>query len=77
MLPLSRRALGPRFFDSRAQLGLWFWEVSDFPERWLPSFDHVDEVWVASEHVADALATALPDDGADDPVPVCRRRRPS
>jgi glycosyltransferase involved in cell wall biosynthesis/SAM-dependent methyltransferase len=55
MLPLVAKGLGPRFFEGRHSAGLWFWEVSHFPEEQRHAFDNVDEVWVASEHVADAL----------------------
>jgi glycosyltransferase involved in cell wall biosynthesis/SAM-dependent methyltransferase len=55
MLPAVAAGLGPRFFEGRRTAGLWFWEVSKFPEMWLRSFDDVDEVWVASEFVAEAL----------------------
>jgi glycosyltransferase involved in cell wall biosynthesis len=55
MLPAVAAGLGPRFFDGRRTAGLWFWEVSKFPEMWLRSFDDLDEVWVASEHIAIAL----------------------
>jgi SAM-dependent methyltransferase/glycosyltransferase involved in cell wall biosynthesis len=55
MLPVVAQALGNRFFDGRHSIGLWFWEVSHFPEMWRGAFDHVDEVWVATEHVAAAL----------------------
>lgn len=55
MLPYVARALGPRFFERRRSAGLWFWEVSHFPEDWRPAFDHVNEVWVATEHVAETL----------------------
>ncbi len=55
MLPLIAMGLGPRFFERRHSAGLWFWEVSHFPEQWLRAFNNVDEVWVASEHVAEAL----------------------
>jgi glycosyltransferase involved in cell wall biosynthesis len=55
MLPAVAAGLGSRFFDFRHSIGLWFWEVTSFPEQWQPSFDHLDEVWVASEHIAAAL----------------------
>jgi glycosyltransferase involved in cell wall biosynthesis/SAM-dependent methyltransferase len=55
MLPVVATALGRRFFERRHSTGLWFWEVSHFPEQWRRAFDYVDEVWVASEHVAEAL----------------------
>jgi glycosyltransferase involved in cell wall biosynthesis/SAM-dependent methyltransferase len=55
MLPAVAAGIGPRFFDGRRTAGLWFWEVSKFPEMWLRSFDDLDEVWVASEYIAEAL----------------------
>jgi glycosyltransferase involved in cell wall biosynthesis/SAM-dependent methyltransferase len=55
MLPVVAMALGRRFFEARHSTGVWFWEVSHFPEQWRPSFDYLDEVWVASEHIAEAL----------------------
>lgn len=55
MLPVVATALGSRFFEERHTIGLWFWEVSHFREQWQRSFDYVDEVWVASEHIAEAL----------------------
>lgn len=55
MLPLIARGLGSRFFEGRHSAGLWFWEVSHFPEEQRPAFDNVDEIWVATKHVAEAL----------------------
>ena len=60
MLPYVARALGPRFFERRLSAGLWFWEVSHFPEEWHPAFDHLNEVWVASEHIAETLRPLTP-----------------
>src|SRR5919201_5332880 len=57
--------LGPGFFEGRYTIGLWWWEVDAFPERFMRAFDLVDEVWVGSHHVADALS-------AVSPVPVVR-----
>jgi len=57
--------LGDAFFEGRYTIGLWWWEVDAFPERWRRAFDLVDEVWVGSHHVADALS-------AVSPVPVVR-----
>jgi SAM-dependent methyltransferase len=61
--------VGPDFFADRYSIGLWWWEVSTFPERWASAFEHVDEVWVGSQHVADALTPLSP-------VPVVRIRQP-
>jgi len=59
-LPAFCDDAGPSFFAHRYSIGLWWWEVSAFPERWLGSFNHVDEVWAGSRHVADALARVSP-----------------
>jgi glycosyltransferase involved in cell wall biosynthesis len=60
MLPALAAAAGARFFGRRHSTGLWFWEVSAFPERLRPAFDSVDEVWVATEHVAEAVRPVAP-----------------
>ncbi|MDQ3880665.1 MAG: glycosyltransferase, partial [Chloroflexota bacterium] len=69
MLPGFAEAAGPGFFEGRYTIGMWFWEIGDFPERWHGSFAHLDELWVASEHIADTLTRVSP-------VPVFRTRLP-
>ncbi|MCC2320204.1 glycosyltransferase [Cellulomonas xiejunii] len=49
--------------DGTYRIGMWYWEVEDFPESLHPSFAAVDEVWVASQFVREAIA-------AHSPVPV-------
>lgn len=60
MLPAVAGAMPSGFFHRRHTAGLWFWEVERFPERWLDSFKYLDEVWVASEFVAEALRPVAP-----------------
>jgi len=48
--------LGPDFFRGRYTIGFWAWEVSAFPERFIGAFGHLEEVWVGSRHVRDAIA---------------------
>ena len=48
----------PTAVAGKTVVGLWFWEVEEFPKRFWPAFDLVDEVWVASEHVRLALSKA-------------------
>jgi glycosyltransferase involved in cell wall biosynthesis len=48
----------PSFWKSRATnrtVGYWYWELSELPEEFLPSFDLVDEVWVPTRFVYEAL----------------------
>ena len=70
MLPQFAGSVGTDFFNRRYSIGWWWWEVADFPERWLGSFRYVDEVWAGSAYVAEALA-------AVSPVPVSMSRRRS
>ena len=40
------------------RIGLWFWELSEFPDTWRASFDSVDEVWTASEFARASIQAA-------------------
>ena len=56
---------GAAYFQDRYTIGFWFWELEAFRPDWLPAFDRVDEVWVASDHVRRSV-------GEDASVPVVR-----
>lgn len=52
-----RNATGDARFQSlfvkrRYNIGYWFWEMEQFPASWNGSFGSVDEVWAASDFVA-------------------------
>jgi len=68
-LPIFLQDAGPGFTAGRYTIGFWWWEVAAFPERWIPTFDLVDEVWVGTEHVARNLQPVSP-------VPVTKMRIP-
>jgi glycosyltransferase involved in cell wall biosynthesis/SAM-dependent methyltransferase len=55
MVPEFAAAAGPSLLADRYSVGMWFWEVGRLPERSRGSFGHLDEVWVASRYVADAI----------------------
>ncbi len=54
------REVGRTFFEGRHTIALWWWEVGEFPAGWETAFEHIDEVWVASQHIYDAIAPASP-----------------
>jgi hypothetical protein len=56
VLPEFAKQADEDFFAGRYSIGLWFWEVSRFPEYWQDSFSLVEEVWAPTAHVAEALA---------------------
>src|ERR1700736_683794 len=55
----------PSDLRSTVLIGCWNWETSEFPEEWCDRFELVDEVWVASNFVAEAVRAK-----ATVPVPV-------
>ena len=46
--------------QSRYRIGYWHWEQPVLPDSALRAFDHVDEVWVPSTFVHDAVAAVSP-----------------
>jgi glycosyltransferase involved in cell wall biosynthesis len=65
-LPVFAADAGRDFFANRTTVGVWFWEVSEFPAQFRSAFAFVDEIWVASEFVANAVR------GASQSKPVLR-----
>lgn len=49
-LPFFNHRLGGRY-----NIAMWFWEGAQLPHPWLPAFDRLDELWVASEYLADVF----------------------
>ena len=52
------RDMGREFSEGRYTVGYWFWEVDRFPPKLHAAFDAVDEVWTATDFVADAVRQA-------------------
>ena len=55
-VPNFAKRVGRRFFDRHYTIGLWAWELEEFPDRFAPAFDYVDEVWCISEFARQAVA---------------------
>lgn len=55
-LPAFAQEVGPAFFDDSYTVGLWAWEIEDFPASMHGAFDHVDEVWAISDFTREAIA---------------------
>lgn len=47
--------VGTDLIEKTTVVGVWAWETEDFPSVFLPSFDLVDEIWVVSEYVKQAI----------------------
>jgi glycosyltransferase involved in cell wall biosynthesis len=70
------RADAPNLFHQRYTIGLWFWEVSRFPRALQHAFEHVDEIWVASDYVRNAISPATTKPVLVAPLPVETPPRP-
>lgn len=57
-IQIARDALGREAFAGRHNIGFWMWELERFPDEWRGSFDLVDEVWVLTGFVREAIAAA-------------------
>lgn len=51
----ARRHLGAEFFGGRYNIACWHWELSRFPDAWLPALEGVDELWASSRFIQQAL----------------------
>ena len=54
----ARAGLQPR--DPRTyRIGYWYWEFEDLPQSWAAQAAQLDEIWVASDFVANAMRQRL------------------
>lgn len=54
-LPVGFMSLGKEMWDRHYNIGHWVWELEEFPEEWLPSFNLVDEIWTPTDFVRRTL----------------------
>lgn len=60
----------PQVGHHRYRIGLWAWELEDFPTQMHTAFAEVDEVWTVSDFCRDAIARHSPVPVKTIPVPV-------
>jgi glycosyltransferase involved in cell wall biosynthesis len=51
---------GHGFRAGKYNIAYFAWELPEFPDAWVPSFDYFDEVWCPSEFTAAAIALKSP-----------------
>jgi glycosyltransferase involved in cell wall biosynthesis len=54
------RERGTAWLDGRYNIGVWLWELEQFPEKWRDRFAYYDEIWAPSSFIANALAPISP-----------------
>lgn len=55
-----RNDLGNKAMDNRYVIGQWFWELEELPEKYVRSFEFVDELWAPTKFIADCLRAKAP-----------------
>lgn len=74
-IPVFAREADDRFFKDRHTIALWWWEIVDaFPPDWHEAFEYIDEVWVATDHIFQAVAPHSPVPVNKVPMPVTMPR---
>ena len=51
---------GPAFRAGKYNIAYFAWELPEFPDAWVPSFDYYDEIWCPSDFTAAAIALKSP-----------------
>ncbi|MEX0874662.1 MAG: FkbM family methyltransferase [Actinomycetota bacterium] len=69
MTPMTLR-MHPEFAKDRYVIGVWVWELADFPPAMRSAFAHVDEVWTCSDFCARSIANESPVPVQTFPTPV-------
>lgn len=42
------------------KIGIWYWELPEFPWRWMRAFMNVDEIWAPTKFIYDCLKKCAP-----------------
>jgi len=58
-LPLVQQTYSDRLNKGAYRIAMPFWELADFPDPWIGSFDHVDEIWAPSRFIQAGLVTKV------------------
>ena len=56
----AKKRLGAEVFNGRYTIGFWVWELPDFPDQWRSAFNEVNEIWVPSNFVKEAIVAKSP-----------------
>lgn len=59
-MPVAFDTLGKEVFEGKYNIGYWHWELPDFPDEWLNSFNYVNEIWAPSQFIVDAISEKSP-----------------
>ena len=70
LLKPMRRLMLPHRGVRRHNVGFWFWELEQIPSQWQYGIDAIDEIWVATEFIAEAMRRATSKPVIKIPTPI-------
>lgn len=50
----------PKMLWDTYKIGIWYWELPEFPKEWMDAFLHVDEIWAPTKFIYDCLKKCAP-----------------
>jgi glycosyltransferase involved in cell wall biosynthesis len=69
--------VGEKFLEGRYNIGLWAWELKDFPEQYQDNLNYVDEIWAISDFTRDSIAAVTEKPVLTFPLPIVPPQEPS
>jgi glycosyltransferase involved in cell wall biosynthesis len=58
--PAFAERVGPSYMAGKYNIGVWAWELPEFPAEWADRFAMFDEIWVGSAYMAEAVSRRSP-----------------
>lgn len=58
--PAFAAHVGPAYMAGKYNIGVWAWELPEFPAEWADRFAMFDEIWVGSAYMAEAVSRRSP-----------------
>lgn len=52
---IAKKNAFPQEIQNTYKVGVWFWELPEFPKRWNRAFDMVDEIWAPTKFIKECL----------------------
>jgi glycosyltransferase involved in cell wall biosynthesis len=53
-------SVGTGYFEQKYNIGLWAWELPDFPSEWWSHFAYFNEIWVGSNFMYESIVKHSP-----------------
>lgn len=63
------QAVGSKFFDGKYTIGMWFWELPEFP-HYPEAVSLVDEVWAGSRFIQESISSKITAPVIRMPIPI-------